>query len=250
MLVTRAAEGADTLGELLAQRGAKVVRLPVIRIADPPDWAPVDAALDRLDQYDWLVFSSANGVAYLLDRLATRGKSIDRLADLHVAAVGPATAEALHERGVKVAVVPDEYRAEALAEALAPHAPGSRFLLARANRGRDVLRPRLVEAGGQVDQIAVYSSLDVPADSPEVTAVSAQMAQSQIDWVTVTSSAIARSVVRLFGPHLAKTWLASLSPLTTKTLHDLGHRAAVEAATYTTQGLVEAIEHGYREGCG
>jgi uroporphyrinogen III methyltransferase/synthase len=235
VLVTRAREAADRLAARLGQLGAEVVHHPVIRIAPPADWKPVDATLEHLDRYDWLVFSSVNGVRYLVERCGTRAASLNRL---KIAAIGPGTAEELQRYGLKVDLVPAEYRAESLAAALRAEAPQARFLLARASRGREVLHEQLVAGGASVEQVVVYSSTDVETPDPTV---AADLAAGRIDWITVTSSAIARSLVRLFGPTLGKSRLASISPLTSATLRELGQRPAAEAVRYTMDGLVEAL---------
>ena len=135
-------------------------------------------------------------------------------------------------------LVPEQFRAEALAEALAHEAPGRRFLLARASRGREVLAEQLTAAGATVEQIVVYTSTDVEEPDP---AVAALLRAGRIDWITVTSSAIARSLVRLFGEDLRRAKLASISPITSGVLRELGHQPAAEAAEYTIAGLVAAI---------
>jgi len=238
ILVTRPVDQAAALGDPLAELGADAWRQPAIEIGQPADWSPVDAALEGLGEYDWLVFSSANGVRYLLDRLWNSAGDLRRLAGVKIAAVGPGTADELARYHLKADLTPEEYRAEALAAALTPEAQGNRFLLARASRGREVLHDQLTRAGGRVDQIVVYSSTDVAVADE---AVAAEISAGRIDWVTVTSSAIARSLVRLFGEDLRRAKLASISPVTTATLGKLGHQPAVEASTYTMAGLVDAI---------
>ncbi len=238
VLVTRPGEQAQELRELLAAQGAEVLEQPGITVSDPPDWSPVDAALDRIAGVVWLVFSSSNGVLRLLDRLLLRGGSLQQLAGVKLAAIGPGTAAELARYGLTVAVVPEEYRAESLADALAPHAAGRRFLLARASRGRQILPEQLTAAGGLVEQVVVYSSNDVETADP---GIAAALESGRIDWVTVTSSAIARAIVGLFGEQLRKARLASISPVTSKTLHELGHPPAAEATEYTMAGLVAAI---------
>lgn len=238
ILVTRPRDQVGTLCEQLSELGADVLVQPAIRISDPPDWGAVDASLARLDQYDWLVFSSVNGVRYLLDRLCRRGGDLRRLGHLKLAAIGSATAEELMCYHLQADLVPSEHRAEALADELAATAAGQRFLLARASRGREVLAEQLREAGGVVDQVVVYSSDDVrEADA----AVAAALQAGQIDWITVTSSAIARSLVGMFGEQLRNGKLASISPVTSGVLRELGHPPAVEASQYTMEGLIEAI---------
>ena len=238
ILVTRPREQADGLLGPLADLGAEVIVQPAIAIADPPDWSPVDAALARLDQYDWLVFSSANGVRALLDRLCARGADLRRLGAVKIAAIGPGTAEALARYHLRPDVLPEQFRAESLADALRSAAPGRRFLLARDGRGRQVLPEQLAAAGGQVEQVVVYSSTDVSNADPEVAEL---LAAGRVDWVTVTSSSIARALAAMFGAALGKSRLASISPVTSDVLRQLGYPPAAEASAYTMPGLVEAI---------
>lgn len=238
VLVAGSPNTSDKLRNRLASLGAEVISEPAIRIADPPDWAPVDTALDDLEQYDWLVFSSGNGVDYLLSRLLGRGGDMRRLGRLRLAAIGPGTAERLTRYHLRADVVPDRFNAEGLAEKLTGDAQGQRFLLARASRGRQLLAEELQRAGAHVDQVVVYSSLDI--DKPDEDTAAA-MADGRIDWVTVASSSTAKSLVRLYGDALRNTRLVSISPLTSSALRDLGHEPAVEASPYTTDGLIDAI---------
>ncbi|HEV7224625.1 MAG TPA: uroporphyrinogen-III C-methyltransferase [Pirellulales bacterium] len=243
VLVTRpdgrhAERRADPLAERLQELGAEVLVQPAIEISEPQDWAPVDRALRKLDDYDWLVFSSANGVRFLLERICQKHGDLRRLGRIRLAVIGPGTAEALQAYRLKPDAAPSEFRAEALAEALAPLAAGRRFLLVRASRGREVLAERLIAAGGQVDQIVAYRSTDVDQANPEIEAA---LAAGRVDWITVTSSAIARSLVSLFGDKLRRAKLASISPVTSATLVELGHPPAAEAVEYTLLGVAEAI---------
>jgi uroporphyrinogen III methyltransferase/synthase len=161
------------------------------------------------------------------------------LAGIRIAAIGPGSADELARYHLKADVVPEEYRAEALAESLASEAKrGARFLLVRASRGREVLAEQLSQAGGQVEQVVVYTSRDVAAAEAEVLS---QLADGKIDWVTVTSSAIARSVVRLLGEGLRRTRLVSISPITSATLAELGQEVSAEANPYTMSGIVAAV---------
>jgi uroporphyrinogen III methyltransferase/synthase len=226
ILVTRPREQADRLIDSLTDLG------------DPPDWSPVDAALARVDQFDWLVFSSANGVRALLDRLCSGSGDLRRLGTVRIAAIGPGTAAALERYHLHPDILPEQFRAESLAAALCREAPGQRFLLARASRGREVLSEQLRQSGGQVEQIVVYSSADVLRADPEVTQ---RLATGQVDWVTVTSSSIAQATAAMFGETLRKSRLASISPVTSEVLLQLGYPPAAEASTYTMEGLVDAI---------
>jgi uroporphyrinogen III methyltransferase/synthase len=238
VLITRPADQTEALERQLSELGAMCLWQPAIEIGPPDDWRLVDAALVRLEEFHWLVFSSANGVHYLLDRLLAFGADLRRLGDIHLAAIGPGTAEGLARYHLKADLIPEEFRAESLAAALAADARGQRFLLARASRGRDVLAEELIAAGGIVEQVVVYSSRDVEQADAEIAAT---LAAGRIDWITVTSSAIARSLARLFGDDLRKSTLASISPVTSATLRELGYEPAAEAREYTMEGVVEAI---------
>ena len=228
----------DPMAERLRQLGAAVLAQPAIEISTPADWVPVDAVIARLDQFDWLVFSSANGVRFFLERLFALGHDLRALGGRRLAAIGPATAEALAEYHLTVDVAPDVYRAETLAEALAPVAKGRRFFLARASRGREVLAEMLTAAGADVEQAVVYSSRDVA--QPDATIADA-LAAGRVDWTTVTSSAIARSLAAMFGDALRKTRLVAISPLTADVLRELGHQPTAVADQYTTEGIVAAL---------
>ena len=238
VLITRPARQATALAELFERAGADPRLQPAIQIQKPRDWTAVDRAIATLDQFDWLVFSSANGVAVLLDRILQNGRDLRALGGLQLAAIGPGTTARLRDYHLHVDRQPERYQAEDLAAALAAEARGKRFLLARASRGREVLAERLAHAGGEVRQVVVYDSVDVEQPDP---AVAQDLQAGKIHWITVTSSAIARSLDRLFGPDLARARLVSISPITTRTLRQLGHAPAAEAEEATMASLVRAV---------
>ena len=238
VLVTRSRGQAPLLRDALAELGARVLVQSAIDISDPPNWQPVDDAIAQLGRYDWLVFSSANGVRYFLGRLLSTGRDLRALGGVKLAAIGPGTGQALQDSQLRADVQPNQFRSEALADALAKGAGGKRFLLVRASRGRDVLPRRLAAAGADVEQVVAYTSSDVRAASAEV---SDALRQGEIGWTTVTSSAIARSLASLFGSDLAKTRLVTISPLTSAALRAVGHAPAAEATYYTIGGVVAAI---------
>jgi uroporphyrinogen III methyltransferase/synthase len=229
---------SERLRDRLAALGADVLMQPVVRITDPPDWAPVDAALERLDAYDWLVFSSGNGVDYLVRRVFEHGGDVRRLGAVKLAAVGSGTAERLAQYHLQADFAFEQFSAESLAQALAGQPEGQRFLLAEAGRGWDVLVGKLEAAGSRVDQIAVYDRVELTAPNPDILAA---LSSGEVDWITVTSSATARSLVRLYGDALRSAQLASISPLTSSALRDEGYEPAAEAFPHTAAGLVDAI---------
>jgi uroporphyrinogen III methyltransferase/synthase len=243
ILVTRPRSQANKLRVMLEELGAETLLQPAIEISEPTDWQPVDEAIGNLGNFDWLVFSSSNGVCYFIERLLATGSDLRVLGSIKLAAIGSGTADELSRYHLNVDLQPVEFRAESLAAELVPLAPGQRFLLVRASRGREVLADEITASGGGVTQIVVYSSVDV--DSPDAE-IAAELAAEKIHWTTVTSSAIARSLASMFGSDLAKTRLASISPITSATLRDCGFEPAVEATEYTMAGVAQAIERANR----
>ncbi len=241
ILVTRPSEQMGPLSDRLIELGAGVRHQPAIEIVPPVDWTLVDTAISKLDQTDWLVFASANGVRYFLNRLFELGDDTRSLGGLRLAAMGPQTARRLSEFHLRADLVPSEFRAESMRDALIGKAAGKRLLLVRASRGRDLLADELSAAGVDVQQVVVYQSRDVTTPDPEIVQA---LEDGELTWTTVTSSAIARSLVSLFGQNLRATKLASISPITSQTLRELGFEPAVEANVHTMAGLVDTIiEH-------
>jgi uroporphyrinogen III methyltransferase/synthase len=243
VLVTRPRHQAGELVDRLEQLGAVPLTLPAIEIRQPADWEPVDRALASLAAYHWLVFTSANGVHALFGRLRQRGLDLRAVAQLRLAAIGPATAAALRQYLLEPDVIPCEYRSESLAAALKEQVAGQRVLLARADRGRELLREELA-AVSTVDQVAVYSQVDALEADSEMLEV---LRQGQIDYVTVTSSNIARAFVRALDAssrariEAGEVQLVSISPVTSATIRELGLPVAGEAVEYTAVGLVDIL---------
>jgi uroporphyrinogen III methyltransferase/synthase len=241
-VVTRPSDEADRAASALEALGAEVLLAPTVTIGPPDDFGPLDRAIDRLGEFDWLVFTSGNGVRYFLDRLEARGRDLRALGRLKLAAIGPATAEALARFRLRADLVPDAYRSEALAEALAGQAAGRRVLLARADRGRAVLREEL-EKVAEVEQVAVYSNADAPSLPAEV---ADRIAEGSVDWITLTSSAITERLHALLpGPARRRVGttvrLATISPVTSSAARRLGWEVSAEAREYTWDGLVQAM---------
>jgi uroporphyrinogen III methyltransferase / synthase len=238
IIVTRPADQAGSLVDRLAELGAELLVQPAIEISDPPDFAPLDRSIEQLNSYDWVVFSSANGVNHFLGRLLDGPRDLRALAGVKLACIGPGTAEALGRYHLRADVIPEQYRAESLAAALTDQVAGRRVLLVRASRGREVLAEQIAAAGGHVEQIVAYDSRDVQQADP---AIRSRLSKGQVDWITVTSSAIARSLANLFGEDLRKAKLASISPITSGVLDELGFEPAAEATSYTIDGVVDAM---------
>jgi uroporphyrinogen III methyltransferase/synthase len=238
IVVTRAREQAGTLTATLHNLGAEVIELPTIEIQPPPHYTGLDAAVSNLGAYDWLIFTSANGVRFFLDRL-------DRVAaDLRtirgrLCAIGPATREALERFHLKVDVTAKEYVAEGLLKSLANYdLAGAHILIARAAVARDLLPAELRRRGAQVDVVEAYRTVP-PADLP---ARAAAILARKPDWITFTSSSTAQNLIDAMGADaLRDVRCASIGPITSETLRRNGVAVAVEAARFTVPGLVEAI---------
>ena len=238
VLVTRPAQQTTDMAQQLTERGAFTLVQPAIEIMPVVDNKLLDSSISNLSHYDWLVFSSANGVHHFMQRIKKMGFDLRQLSQSRLAVIGPATFAALQQYHLEADLQPAEYRAEALAAQLIPAATGQRVLLLRANRGRDILAETLDAAGIEVKQVVVYQSCDVEQPAPEIVQA---LRAGELDWITVTSSAIARSLINMFGKDLQKTRLAAISPLTAQVLTEAGFPPAVVAREYTTEGMLEAM---------
>jgi uroporphyrinogen III methyltransferase/synthase len=242
ILVTRPADEAAAASTLLESLGAEVLLAPMVEIKPLADFGPLDEAIDRLASYQWLVFTSSNGVRHFLNRIFERGRDARALGHLKLAAIGPGTAKALAAYHLRADLVPEEFRSESLAEALSRAAAGQRVLLARADRGRTVLKDVLGQVA-DVDQVAVYRNVDAEALPVEILR---RIEVGTIDWITLTSSAITARLHSLL-PETARRQvdtairLASLSPITSEAATALGWTVAAEAEVFTWEGLVEAM---------
>ncbi|HID21110.1 MAG TPA: uroporphyrinogen-III synthase, partial [Planctomycetaceae bacterium] len=220
-------------------------------IRPPEDWAPVDRVLRRLGDYDWLVFTSANGVEGLFGRLWQTGGDLRQVGRVRLAAIGPATADALERFHLRADLVPDAYRAEELAVVLKAHVPGRRVLWARSTRAREVLPRELEAAGAQLDQCIVYQNVD---REQLTSAELAMIEQGELDWIGLSSPPIARSLFRLLTPRALaqlgeRVRIASISPVTTEAAFEVGLPVNAEALEYTWDGILDAIARADAHGC-
>jgi uroporphyrinogen III methyltransferase/synthase len=241
--ITRPEEQSDSAIERAIELGAQPLVLPTIEIGPPDDWGPVDDALVRLAEFQWLICTSVNGVRGLLSRLWEQGGDVRRWGQCQIAAIGPATAAEFARYGLRCDFVPDEFRAEALAAGLANHVSGQRVLWARANRGRDVLPEQLASSGAIVEQVVVYTNRDVDHWPAAETAL---LELGAVDWIGLSSPSIARNVTRLLTPtmrsHIGiRTKLCAISPVTAAEANEVGLPIARVAREYTWEGIFAAI---------
>lgn len=244
IVVTRAAAQARRFTELLQAAGARVVEAPTIVVGPPASWEALDAALDALASFTWVIFTSVNGVAMVDRRLAARGLAWSALAGRRVAAIGPATADALGEHGVRADVVPREYRAEGLVERLHGRAgAGDRILLPRAAQTRDVLVAGLRALGADVVEVPAYATRRVEGVAGPLREA---LAAGAIDAVTFTSSSTARNFAELFTDEERRAWrgsfvVASIGPITAATAAEYGLTTTVMPREYTIPALARAL---------
>ncbi|MBI2467561.1 MAG: uroporphyrinogen-III synthase [Candidatus Rokubacteria bacterium] len=244
VVVTRPRAQAARFAALLEAYGAEVVALPTIRLEPPEDWRPLDEALARLSDFDWVVFTSANGVAAFRRRLARAGRDRTALGRARVAAIGPETAQALRTAGIEAEVVPPEYRAEGLAEALRPRVgPGAAVLVVRAAEAREVLPEALERLGARVTVAPAYRTVLVREGAEEVLGL---LEARRVDVVTFTSSSTVRGFMTLAGSEelrrlLTGVALAAIGPITAATLAEYGFQAAIVPGEYTIPALAAAI---------
>ncbi len=224
IVITRPEHQSDSAIERCLELGAEPIVLPLIEILPPESWDAVDVAIDRLAEFDWLIFTSANGVHGIFRRMWKRGFDLRKVGKARIATIGPATAAALADYCLRADLVPESYRAEALAESLAPHVAGKRVLWARANRGRDVLPEALQTAGAHFEE----------------------MVHGEIDWIGLSSPSITRSFAQQLPAELRETILSQLkiaciSPVTANAAQDAGLSVHAEATEFTWDGLLDAI---------
>jgi len=245
VVVTRPQEQGAPMMRRIEQLGGVPFHLPAVEIREPIDWTPVDRAIEQMRNrhYQWLVFTSVNGVKSFFGRLFHLGRDVRDLGGLSLAAIGPATAQALREYHLHADVIPDEYRSEKLVEELRDRVRGQRVLLARADRGRELLHDQLAEVA-EVEQVAVYSQIDAIDTKSEIFD---HLRRGEINFVTLTSSNIAKAILRSFDEtingriHRGDIKLVSISPVTSGVIREMGYPVAVEAREYTTEGMIDAL---------
>jgi len=262
LLVGRARHQASALSAGLKALGAEVVEIPFIEIRKPRSYVALDRALKQIAEYDWLILTSVNGVEALAARLRKLRIPVERLRNLQIAAIGPATREEIEKLGLKVVVMPPRYVAESVVESMRGKAEGKRVLLARAKRARDVIPRALEKMGARVDVVEAYETI-VPQSSRKRLRGVMNDARKRPHVVTFTSSSSVKNFVELLRgqacppPPPGKTassgdpvpgstllegiQMASIGPVTSATLREMGLSINIEAEEYTIPGLIRAI---------
>lgn len=247
ILVGRARHQASALSGELRSLGAEVLEIPFIEIRKPRSFRPLDFALRNLGSYDWLILTSVNGVEAMWQRMEKLKLDPAKAGNLRVAAIGPATKAASEDRGMKVDVVPKEYVAESVVRSLKRKVKGKRVLLVRAKVARDVIPRDLRRAGSHVDVIEAYETVVPRASRARLRAALANP-RRRPHVITFTSSSTVRNFVALsaspessLSRRLDGIKFASIGPVTSSTLRELGMPVDIEATQFTIPGLVKAI---------
>ena len=247
ILVTRSRAQASKLTFQLEELGAECIEAPAISIKAPSDdYKALDKAIGCLDKYDWLIFTSANGVEHFWQRLDEAGKDARALANAKICAIGSATADALKAHGLVADVIPDRYQAEGIIEALKGEIKeGTKVLIPRAAEAREILPEALRKAGAEVDVVPAYETAMGDGDAEEI---KKELAAGNIDAVTFTSSSTVTNFLKLLGGDTAllnKVKLGAIGPITAETMKKNGLTVSVEAKEYTIDGLVEALKEAF-----
>jgi uroporphyrinogen-III synthase len=248
VLVGRARHQAGALSSELQKLGADVIEIPFIEIRKPRSFRALDSALKNLNSYDWLILTSVNGVEAMWERMKRLRIRKSKLEGIHIAAIGPSTKNAIEKNGAKVDVVPKEYVAESVVRSLRKKVKGKRILLVRAKVARDVIPRELSRVGARIDVVEAYETV-VPQSSRTRLRAALENPKRRPHVITFTSSSTVRNFAALLGSRpngrqkklLARIRMASIGPVTSLTLRELGLPVDMAAKEFTIPGLVGAI---------
>ncbi|MFQ6112937.1 MAG: uroporphyrinogen-III synthase [bacterium] len=250
VVVTRAVDQADELVVRLRQLGADVVHIPAIEIGPPDSWIACDEALEDLEQYHWVIFTSTNGVQFFIERLKTKNKGLGRLQTKQIAAVGERTEAKLKDLGLHVDLVPDQFRAEGLVKAFEQiNLQNLKILFPKAQEGRDVLVKGLEALGAEVNGVPVYKTRAPKRQN--ISKFLASLNDHEVDLLTFTSPSTVRNLISIFGEKIIKQWLANgcrtavIGGVTAEALENFGIHADILPKKSTVPNLVKAILEYY-----
>jgi uroporphyrinogen III methyltransferase/synthase len=248
IVVTRARQQASDLVRRLSDLGAECLEFPTIKVVSADDAVPLDDAVQNLSVYDWIIFTSVNGVKFFFDHLFGTNKDVRALSHLHTAAIGPATAEKLFEYGLKSDIIPQTYRAEAVVDAFRKiKLEGKKILLPRAKEARPVLPVELRKMGAEVNEVTAYLTEKVRENGDQLLE---RLEAKTIDLITFTSSSTVQNFKDLLPPDHFKQLIkgiaiASIGPITTDTAIESGFEVLITAKSFTIPGLCEAVVKYY-----
>jgi len=244
IVITRARAQASSLVSKLSRLGAQCIEIPTIKIVPPEDISPLKKSIENIDNYDWLVFTSVNGVKFFFDTLFDMGKDVRSLGHLKLACIGPVTKERLQDYGIISDILPETYRAESVIKAFSNiELKNKKILLPRAKKARTILPEELTRMGAKVDEVIAYETL---LDMNKKEELINLLQDSEIDAVTFTSSSTVSNFISLFDSKDSRKLLkniitASIGPITSETARSLDIEPEIEAKEFTIQGLVDSL---------
>ena len=244
ILTTRARDQSSEFSTRLRKLGAEVIEFPTIEILPPRSWKGLDRAIDQLNSFDWIIFTSVNGVNFFLQRLTDRGETPRVLSSLKACAIGPATAKKLQEKRIRVAYIPKEFVAESILKGFKKmDLKGKRVVLARAEKARDILPQGLRKMGAEVDVVEAYRTVKPRGGAKRLRPL---LAEGKIDVITFTSSSTVNHFAELLKAEDLKNVLrgiaiACIGPITAKSAKNWGLRIHIQPEQFTIPGLTQAI---------
>ena len=243
IIVTRSREQMSSLSALLREQGSETIEFPVIAIAPPDDFDKLDKALSHIEDFDWLLFTSANGVTAVIDRLLDLGLDSRWLKGPKVGAIGPKTMDAIYNFGISVNFLPSESVAEAVVEEFPENPAGKRILILNAKDARDVLQKKLTERGAKVEVAVAYQTVIEDSNASDIKDL---LVNGDIDFITFTSSSTVSNFIKLIGKEIAtkvpeKTKIVCIGPITAQTAVELGLAPDIVAENYTVEGMIDAL---------
>lgn len=249
IVVTRAREQASGLSRKLTRLGAECLECPVIRIVEPDDLSPLDQAIDIIETYDWIIFTSVNGVEHFFKRLFAKGRDVRSLRRIRTASIGPATAAKLEEYGFHSDIIPSTYQAESVITAFQEaNISGKQILIPRAKEARHILPEELRKMGGIITEVPAYQTI---RDESGAGLLLSRLREKTVDMVTFTSSSTVTNFKALLPTSgtdfLQGVKFAAIGPITAETAKNLGFTPHIIAETYTIPGLIEAICRVYEK---
>ncbi len=244
IIITRAEEQSEELSVKLKDLGADVISMPMIKIVSPVDYAPIDSAIKRLSSYNWLIFTSANGVRFFLARLKEKGRDIRDLKGIKIMAIGPRTKAEVEKYNISVDAMPEEFIAESVVKLFGKNLKNQKILLPRAKVARDVIPVELKKRGARVDVVTAYET--VLPDIDEKDKMCAVFKENKIDLIVFTSSSTVKNFALIAGTEnlqelLSGTKVACIGPVTERTAREYGMSVHIVPQVYTMDGLVDAI---------
>jgi len=248
ILITRPSHQAEAFRRRLAAFGAEVIAFPTIEIRDPSSWEALDKTIQNIEVYQWLVFTSVNGVEKFFSRCRQLGRDLRDLKGIRIAAIGSATERSVAERGLKVEILPDEFKAEGLLQSLKGKVlKGSRILIPRAKVARDILPIELEKQGAQVDVVEAYETTPPREGRRRLELI---LDERPLDMIAFTSSSTVTNMVEMVEPGalretLKHTSIAAIGPITKRTAESQGLEVQVQPSQYTIPALVDAIVSFY-----